>query len=246
MAEGLYVYCVIGTGEARNFGPFGIGGRGDIVTTLSYRDLSAVVSSIPMDKYVVGRDALLSHEKVLEKVMAEYPLLPVRFYTIAPNAEEVRSLLRTRYNELKQLLRQLDGKVELGLKAIWRDMNEVFKRVAEAVPEERRLGVAGAAGLRQGLEEKKAQMRQLLLAALKSAAVDFRLNKTYGDDMVMNAAFLVDRRREKEFDALVAQVGASLAKTIELKYVGPVPPYSFVNIVIRGDLGLAEMGAKER
>ncbi|MBI2958587.1 MAG: GvpL/GvpF family gas vesicle protein [Chloroflexi bacterium] len=94
MVEGLYVYCVIGTGEARNLGPFGIGGRGDVVTTLSYRDLSAVVSNIPMDKYVVGRDALLCHEKVLEKVMAEYPLLQVLLYTIGPYAVEFRCLLR--------------------------------------------------------------------------------------------------------------------------------------------------------
>ncbi|MBI2957839.1 MAG: GvpL/GvpF family gas vesicle protein, partial [Chloroflexi bacterium] len=173
-------------------------------------------------------------------------LLPVRFYTIAPNAEEVRSLLRTRYGELRQLLRELDGKVELGLKAIWKDMNEVFRQVADTAPEDRRPGARDSAGVRQALEEKRAELRQLLLAALKPVAVDFRLNKTYGDDMVVNAAFLVDRRREKEFDSLVAQVGASLARTVELKYVGPVPPYSFVNIVIRGDLGLAEMGAKER
>ena len=91
--EGQYVYCVIGTGEARNFGPIGIGDRGDPVTTITYRDLGAVVSSIPMIKYVVSKETMISHEKVIEAVIKDYALLPVRFYTVAPNAEEVRSLL---------------------------------------------------------------------------------------------------------------------------------------------------------
>jgi len=110
--EGQYVYCIIGTGEARNFGPIGIGGRGDPVTTITYRDLGAVVSSVPMTKYVVSKETMISHEKVIEAVMKDYALLPVRFYTVAPNAEEIRSLLRRRYLEFKKSLRELDNKVE--------------------------------------------------------------------------------------------------------------------------------------
>jgi hypothetical protein len=44
--------------------------------------------------------------------MKDHNLLPVRFYTVAPNAEEIRSLLRRRYQEFKKLLRELDNKVE--------------------------------------------------------------------------------------------------------------------------------------
>jgi hypothetical protein len=55
---------------------------------------------------------------------------------------------------------------------------------------------------------------------------------TYGDDMLMNAAFLVDRTREKEFDGEVKELAARYNGTIEFKYVGPAPPYSFVNIVV--------------
>jgi len=129
--EGQYVYCIIGTGEARNFGPIGIGGRGDPVTTITYRDLGAVVSSIPMTKYVVSKETMISHEKVIEAVMKDHTLLPVRYYTIAPNAEEIRSLLRRRYLEFRKLLRELDNKVELGLKTFWRDMDAISQEMAK-------------------------------------------------------------------------------------------------------------------
>lgn len=252
MPEGLYVYCVIGTGEARNFGPIGMGGRGDAVSTIAYQDLSAVVSSVSMAKYEVGQETMLAHERVVEKVMADHTVLPVRFYTIAPNAEEIRSLLRTRYAEFKRLLRELDNKVELGIKALWKNMDQVLSELVQNNSKERvsgwepkpQSGNAPAGldkGLRMALDEKRARTSEVLLAGLRPSAFDVRLNRTYGDDMIMNAAFLVDRSREKEFDARVEQLSARHADTIELRYVGPAPPYSFVNIVIKDDLSTREV-----
>lgn len=257
MFEGLYVYCVIGTGEVRNFGPIGIGGRGDAVTTIAHRDLSTVVSSVPMGKYVVGQATMLAHERVIEKVMADHTVLPVRFYTVAPNAEEIRRLLRTRYAEFKKLLRELDNKVELGLKALWKDMNQVLRDVVAAGLQEAGSGAGpqGSPGnnkaeaekkLRFALGQKRPQARELLLEPLRPLAVDICLNRTYGDDMIMNAAFLVDRSREREFDARVERLSVDYSDTIELKYVGPAPPYSFVNIVIKDEMTPAGVSGEGR
>jgi len=245
--EGQYVYCIIGTGEARNFGSIGIGDRGDSVTTIAYRDLSAVVSSVPMTKYVVSKETMLTHEKVIEIVMKDHTVLPVRFYTVAPNAEEVRGLLRRRYLEFKKLLRGIDNKVELGLKALWSDINVVFKELGEENEEIKAVGAKMKAHsdeeasqdkgavtkmVKLALEEKKAKERGALLQPLRQISSDFCLNKTCGDDMIMNAAFLVDRAREKEFDSRVQQLTSGYGDRMEFKYVGPAPPYSFVNIVV--------------
>jgi len=245
--EGQYIYCIVGTGEARNFGPIGIGDQGDPVTTIAYKDLGVVVSSVPMTKYVVSKETMISHEKVIEAVMKGHALLPVRFYTVAPNAEEIRSLLRRRYLEFKKLLRELDNKVELGLKAFWRDMNAIFQELASESGEKNGLRVrmancsAKEAGqdkdvvsdmLKQALEHKKAKEKEALLQPLRQLSSDSCLNITYGDDMLMNATFLVDRSREKEFDGEVEELAARYNGRIEFKYVGPAPPYSFVNIVV--------------
>jgi len=246
--EGQYIYCIVGTGEARNFGPIGIGDRGDPVTTISYKDLGVVVSSVPMTKYVVSKETMLSHEKVIEAVMKDHALLPVRFYTVAPNAEEIRSLLRRRYLEFKKLLRELDNKVELGLKAFWRDMNAIFQELASESGEKKRLRVrmtncsakeagqdkdAASEMFKQALEHKKAKEKEALLQPLRHLSSDSCLNTTYGDDMLMNASFLVDRAWEKEFDREVEELTAQYKDRIEFKYIGPAPPYSFVNIVVK-------------
>ena len=126
--EGKYIYCIIETKIERNFGPIGIGGNGDEVSTISYRNLSVVISNSPMTKYVVSRENLLAHERVVEEVMKEFTVLPVRFCTIASNADEIRSLLDRRYREFKNLLRDMDHKIELGVKGLWKNMETIFKR----------------------------------------------------------------------------------------------------------------------
>lgn len=244
--EGQYVYCVIETGGARNFGPIGIGERGDAVITIAYRDLSAVVSSVPMNKYVVSSKTISTHEKVIEMVMRDYTVLPVRFYTVAPNAEDIRNLLRRRYPEFKRLLREIDNKVELGLKCLWRDMNTVLKEVVEESRGIKKGGTmmscsddeavenkdAAEQVVKLALEEKKARERDNIIQPLRKISGNFCLNQTYGDDMLMNAAFLVDKSREKEFDNEVARLAAQYEGRIMFKYIGPAPPYSFVNIAI--------------
>ena len=218
------------------------------MTTIAYRDLSTVVSSVPMSKYVVSKEIMLDHEKVIEAVMKDHTVLPVRFYTVAPNAEEIRSLLRRRYQEFKKLLRELDNKVELGLKALWKDMDAIFKEIVEGNEENKIVRDKMIAGsgedvgqdkaalsrrVKLALEEKKAKEREALLQPLRKVCSDFCLNIIHGDDMIMNAAFLVDRAREKEFDSCVKELGVHYGDRIEFKYVGPVPPYSFVNIVVK-------------
>jgi len=50
--------------------------------------------------------------------------------------------------------------------------------------------------------------------------------------MVLNAAFLVKEARQADFDEAVKWLDEEMGKRIIFKYVGPVPPYNFVNIVV--------------
>jgi len=246
--EGKYIYCIIENSNARNYGPIGIGDRGDEVTTIPYGDLSAVVSSIPMSRYVVSRETMTAHEKVLEEVMKDCPVLPVRFYTVAPSVDEIRSLLRRRHAEFKNLLRYLDNRVELGLKALWQDMNRVFQGIIDESDELKALqkkivattsgkaeteSKALTTGVKSRLQEEKDKEADGLLDPLKKISVDVRYNETHGDDMIFNVAFLVDRRWEKDFDIKVEELTKAHNDGIRFIYVGPVPPYSFVNIVVK-------------
>lgn len=244
--EGKYIYCIIETDEERNFGPIGIGGRGDEVVTIPYRDLSAVISNSPMTKYVISRENLTAHEMVIEKVMRDYTVLPVRFCTIALNAEEIRRLLENRYIEFKHLLRDMDNKIELGVKALWRDMDLIFQEITNENEEikilkERVLKsprqayynkIAVGEMVQSALEAKKNREGEEILSVLRKISVDYRTNRTYGDRMLLNAVFLVDKGREKEFDSRMDELDAKYKGRIKFSYVGPAPPYNFVNITI--------------
>lgn len=246
--EGKYVYCIIGTDEARNFGPIGIGGRGDEVTTVSYQDLSAVVSNASMARYVANRDNMVAHERVIEEVMKDYTVLPVRFCTIAAGVEEVRSLLRKRSLELKNLLKDMDNKIELGVRALWNNMDVIFQEIVRENETIRKLkeriaakppgqtyheSIALGEMVKSALDAKKEKEGAIILNALKKIAFDFRLNRLVGDRMVLNGAFLVDKGREKEFDDRVEELACACGQRMQLKYVGPTPPFNFVNIVVR-------------
>ncbi|MBL7213945.1 MAG: GvpL/GvpF family gas vesicle protein [Desulfobacteraceae bacterium] len=246
--EGQYVYCIIESNEGRNFGPIGIGERGDIVATIGFNDISAVISSSPMTKYVINRENMTTHEKVIEEVMKDYTVLPVRFCTIAASAEEVRTLLRRRYSEFKGLLRDMDNKVEMGLKALWKDMDRVFGEIPKENQEVRRLKKKAEAksrktdnnlkitlgkAVKEALERKKADEARAVVKMFKRTAIDVKTNDVFGDSMFLNSAFLIDRTREKEFDFLVEDLVKKYDDRVTFKYVGPAPPFNFVNIVVK-------------
>jgi hypothetical protein len=246
--EGKYLYCVIEETSFRSFGPIGIGGRGDDVQTLCYRDLACVISSSPTTDYLVSRKNLMSHEKVIEEVMKEYTVLPVRFSTVAEGVEDIRRLLAKSSQGLKNLLRAMDNKVEMGLKVLWRDMDRIFKEIVVADKEIADLNeklrkktspvsleekVALGEAVKHALEAKKEAEAQRIVRVLRPKCTDSRLNETIVDRMLLNGAFLIDRIVEREFDDLVNGLEEKHKDRFQFKFVGPSPPFNFVNLVIR-------------
>jgi len=246
--EGQYIYCIIAMSQERNFGPIGIGGRGDEVLTIGYEDLSMVVSNHPMTRFVVSRENMLAHQKVIEEVMKEFDgVLPVRFGTVAASADEVRNLLDRRCREFTTTLKAMDHKVELGVKGRWLDMGAVFKEITDENKElkslkeklqndtgKKNIQAKMEAGrmVEKALAKKKEQEAEDIVDALRRTASDCKLNKTIGDAMFINAAFLVDKGREKEFDNIMDDLIKKHKDRMKFMYAGPLPPYNFVNIVI--------------
>ena len=245
--EGKYIYCIIGTRQERNFGPIGIGGRGDDVLTIGYEDLSMVVSNHLMTKLVVNRENMLTHERVIEEVMREFTVLPVRFCTIAASADEIRNLLDRRYKEFKSLLRDMDHKVELGVKTVWKNMDAIFKEIVKENNGIRRLKekiqndtdkknvqvkIEAGRMVEQVILKKKEREAERVIDALRRTSFDYRLNKPFADEMFMNASFLVDKGRLKEFDNIMDELGSEYKDRVKFMYAGPLPPYNFVNLVI--------------
>lgn len=244
---GQYTYCVIRCPNSRTFKTKGIGERGDEVRTINFKGLAAVASATPIVEYDSSRRNMMAHTQILEEVMQDFTILPVRFGTIAPSEDAVRgTLLDRRHDELSQLLEQMRGRVELGLKVFWYedvifreivDDNTQIRRLRDSLmgrsPEETyydriRLGEMVEAAM----EKKRLADSEMILGRLRPLVYKTKTNKVVSDRMVVNGAFLVNQDREADFDGAVKELDAEMRERLILKYVGPVPPYNFVNIVV--------------
>ena len=244
--EGKYIYCIIAVRPPKTFGTLGIGGRGDELYTLCFNDIAAVVSNSPIKEYPVSRENTLAHEVAIEEVMREHTVLPVRFCTIAEDEEKVKRILEKEHDRFKDLLDEIEGKKELGLKAIFKediiyrdilekyeDIRKIKEKIA-ALPSEKTYYQRMQIGkmVEAALQKEKEILEKEILATLSPLAQDVKTNDTYGERMIVNAAFLVEKRNEAEFDRKVGELDAKYGDKIKFKYVGKVPPFNFVNLVI--------------
>ena len=247
--EGIYIYSIIAAAQQRDLGPIGIGQRSDTVYTLHYQDLAAVVSRSPIVQYAVTRENSLAHARVVEKAMEDGTVLPVRFCTIAESEEMIiEMVLKNRYQELMDLLQGMEGKIELGVRARWTDLDAIFaevvaenktiKELKEALLHEKneQRKYAGKVKIGQlvqkALAEKKQTEAEELLAALKPLSLACKENQIYGDMNLVNAAFLITREKESAFDGKMQELERVYGERKKLKYIGPVAPYNFVEVVV--------------
>lgn len=246
--SGQYIYAITGDGGPIATDLKSIGGEGNPVYVVGYKDIGAVVSDSSIVSYPVCRSNTMAHQKVMEALMQTHTLLPVRFGTIAEGVDQIRGkLLAARYAELSGLLRQMQDKIELGLKVLWNDMNILFQELVSENREIRqlrdRLATQKAANpqaqvrlgemVKKALERKREKERNAVLESLRGYWVDQRSNKEFGDLMVANSAFLVLKQREKDFDGAVEDLARHYDGRMTFRYVGPVPPANFVEITVR-------------
>jgi hypothetical protein len=82
------------------------------------------------------------------------------------------------------------------------------------------------------LQERSEALAAEILGDLRDVAVASRINKPIGEKMILNAAFLVARDAEEDFDQRVRAIGARY-EHLNFRYTGPWPPYNFVNIRLK-------------
>ena len=220
--EGVYVYCIIESGDAKTFGSIGIGGRGDEVFTIHYRDLAAVVSRAPLLVYDPTRENALTHEHVQEIVMNEHGFTPVpmSFGTLFKTDNDTVEFLKDTYDALRDVLQKMKDKLEFGLKVNW-DRESVLHEIEAENEEIRRLKAEIETNtqsstyfarmqlgrlVEQALTDKSESYVRAIYDHLRDAAIASRSNKVIGDKMIMNAAFLVEREKTKTFDDQISEI----------------------------------------
>jgi len=241
-----YVYGVIRAGESPGAKAVGIDDEPLGLVTMD--DLAALTTDVAEEFSVAGRDELLAHMQVLEEAMGwASAVLPMRFGVILPDADAVRAeLLAPHREQLEELLEEMEGKVEVNLKGIHEE-ETVLREVLAENPE--------AAGLReaiqgkpeaatyyerirlgelvsQGLEGKREETGPAIVERLSPFAVGIQLGDVVHERMALNASFLVERKELERFDAEVERWAEEQGGRVRVKYTGPLPPHSFVELEV--------------
>jgi len=244
---GRYVYGIVEAKEIATFGKIGVGGAGELVYMVKYQDIAAVVSNTKVFIFDPTRENALAHEHVIETVMKSYTIIPMSFGTVFRTDDDIREVLKSIYPSLKDVLKQMAGKLEFGLKVNW-DRDQTIEELKQEDEEIRRFHleivrkhlqstylVRMQLGrmIDKAMAERSAQYVREIYETLRGVCVASRDNQPIGDQMIMNAAFLVEREREAEFDGVVNKVAKKYGKRLKFKYTGPWPPYNFVNIRLK-------------
>jgi hypothetical protein len=237
---GKYIYGIIQTEDDQNFGPIGISNTE--VITIGKNGVAACISNSSLDHYVISQENLSRHMNVIEKIGENYTILPMRFCTVSDSTEEIIAFLEDNRRDLKNLLRDMEGKVEITIKITWKKMKEIYDELIKENKNIRKLKESGTLDQRglvhagelveTALNEKKAVEGDEYLRPLKKIALKFKEGKIKEDNNIVNASFLVDKDWIKEFDNLIEKISKDSNERIDIKYIGPMPIFSFVDLTL--------------
>jgi len=223
-------------------------------------DVGAVVSEVPEEDFCgpgaelrmqdlawVGPRAL-RHEAVVERVMRDSPVLPVRFGTLFSSQESLAEFLDVHHKTIAQFLEQVSGQDEWSVKGLL-DRQQAAQALISATLVARHEELATLPPGRRYFEEQrrraaterelslwlKETCRQVASGLLRQASnfcecpVVLRETADSGVELVLNWAFLLPRSATTAFRAQIGELNAHHARRgLTLELSGPWPPYRFV------------------
>lgn len=235
----------------------------DSIEVIRYRGIAAVAKKIA-DPAVTAmtrdpgesrgeisaklRDALHDYHQTNNAIFQRHTLLPLRFGMVAQGKEEVSRFLASGYLLLKSRLNALTGMSEFVVQLRWdfqAVLRELWQQRQATSPDgdwstdARRL--EAGQWLFQKTEARKRAICGALHAHLEPVCTQRVELPASEETMIVNTSCLIDRCQEPRlYEAAAAFAGRS-AEYLQLKYMGPMPPYSFVPMAFsKGNFALID------
>jgi hypothetical protein len=238
--EARYVYGITRRGVATPL-PAGIDGQD--VGRVEHGQLTALVSEAPDGPVKASRRNLLAHTEVLQQAVAEQCVLPMRFGVVMPSEAAVADhLLAAHEDSLGEQLGVFDDLVELDLKVVCPE-DVLLRTIVSERPDlvKLRESIRGRPDdatyfdrlrlgelISEAVEQKRAALVRHVVGRLEPDALSTEVGEPAHEHMLVNVAFLVERGGLENFDREVAALDRELGDDLRFKYVGPLPPFHFV------------------
>lgn len=258
--ELFYVYCFTGTMPVQHI----LRGKGRKIHVIPGSGIYAIASRVSQSEF--GKVNLekglsdmkwleakvLEHHAVIEELSGNCTVIPFKFATLFENEANVRAFLEKHGGEFSELLEQLTGKEEWGvkvycdvhhLKAILREENEGIKKIERDIN-------ASSTGEKYFLQKKEDKVMDDILnrvinecsrdsfETLREQSHDACIGKLLPreitkrkEEMILNAVFLIDKTKLVEFENCLRHLREKYTpKGLAFDCTGPWPPYNFCSI----------------
>ncbi len=186
-------------------------------------ELSGIWSSWSPDRPgASNHEALWHQEAVLEALMCDRAVLPLRYGTVLEGVDELRSMMIGRQVQWRRALDRVRGCVELGVRA--------SSKPAASGPAPGPPGESGADYLRRrGAERERADaVAGAVHTPLAEIASTCDTNLRAAVSPVFAASYLVPESELDRFKGVVRQLATDHPE-LAIVCTGPWPPYSFVD-----------------
>ncbi len=253
-ARGLYAYAITSanrldlteTPGLHDASPLRLIRHDDIALVVSEITVTALDGLADDDLANEGRLATRAreHDTVVRATAAHAPVLPLRFGTVVVDADAAVSLLRSRLDQARQLLRHVAHHQEWGVRVLRTadpgadaDAADSAQSTASKPSAEKLSGAEYLARRRQARadqEDSEARVHALLESAhdfLRPLARDSAPRAPRGSHVLADTAYLIAQEREAEFLDSLEQLAQRLhAEHMQVETSGPWPPYSFARL----------------
>jgi hypothetical protein len=220
--------------------------------TVCFQDIAAVVSDSEivdyrhMPKETLAR-MLVSHQQLIEKVMAKHTIIPMRLGTFASSDEEVSMILSKGYRTIADIFERAKDSIEIDVVATLSDFKSFLQEISgeEEIKQfkqsllDKKSGVTIDDQARIGLlvkkhaDKGKEVFAGQIQAALSEIAQNSKVHDLMDDKMVFNTAFLISQNRREEFEHKIDEINDEFGERLNFRCVGPLPPYSFYTLEVK-------------
>ena len=249
----LYAYGIIDSNEKVDEGMRGLNEA--LLFDIPYRDIGIVVSDLGPQVQIKTKESILKHEEVVEALMDKFTVLPMRLYTVFSGTEEMLLKVKDHYEDFIENLDRVRGKCEYGIKVIWAG-NVIKERIVNARKNESALANPTQSGAKfmkekyekykidKEFEEEADRCIAIVDGFLNRLASEKKLEKLKTDNLLLSAAYLVDKEKSDDFKKAFEELRFSGG---DLKYMlsGPWPAYNFITLSHSGDENLGGLDMVE-
>lgn len=234
--ENRYVYGIVQSEDSLPQGNFELISLGDLhaITRIEKEQSLNQLSKQKLGRY------LLHHQQVIEGIMAQFPIIPMKLGTYLADEAAVNQLLTQVQAHHRSWFELADGFVEMNFIAAWQKMDGVLAEVSES-PEvlnyKNELNAKGSISFKERLKLGQIVQQQVLkhgqalnqtlshrLLPFHQGIQNHALAK---DEIVLNSAFLVPKSQLEAFNNEIEDIDEVWGEQMNFRLVGPLPLYSF-------------------